>query len=130
MIVGNLQIDVSPERIADGALLDQWSEGLSLVIQNIADARTAASASRKIVITTTVKPTDSRDLLQVAIQTKVMLAPTSKATRIDLELDEAGDIIATEDIPDEMEQRDLPGMIGEEDGPKVPFTMLRKPKEE
>lgn len=86
------------EEFGGGALAEQINSELQKVINNIADPNTKATQMRKLNLTITFKPNESRNLSQVNISAKSTLAtavPFETNIFIDKDL-KTGQVLASE----------------------------------
>lgn len=67
--------DVSLENIRGGAAIEMFDHELQRVVENIADLNTDAEATRKVVLTVTIKPNATRDDAVYLIGAEAKLAP-------------------------------------------------------
>ena len=82
---------------AGGALAEQINCELQKVLENIADPNTDAEKSRKLTITMTFKPDETREDVKVSFVSRATLVPIkSIATRIIVDRDKSGQIVAAE----------------------------------
>ncbi|MPW26235.1 hypothetical protein GC105_10590 [Alkalibaculum sp. M08DMB] len=83
--------------IAKGALEEQFEVEFQSLLENIADLNTEPKAARKITITLTVKPAESRNIADITFQTKASLVPSkSISTNVYIDKDKSGKIIVGE----------------------------------
>lgn len=73
---------INIEEFAGGALTAQINRAIEDITRNIQDPNTDATATRKITVTITFKPAESRSLTPAGIQTKLALAPSLGAATV------------------------------------------------
>lgn len=105
-------------RMAKGAFEERVDYDMTKVIDNILDPNTKATEKRKITLTIEMKPDDDRRIIQVAVQTKVTLAPTNPvATALCMTTDRDGKPLIAEMVPQVPGQLDIDG--AEQPRPKL-----------
>ncbi len=83
--------EVNVLELARGAILEQIEMEQTNIMANILDPNTDAKKARKLTITLTFKPDDSREYVAVEAQAKTALAPIMPiSTRIMVEADSDG----------------------------------------
>lgn len=65
--------------VANGALLEKANLAVKQIFQNIYDPNTEPTKARKLTMTVTFKPNESRDLATALIDVKTALAPAKGA---------------------------------------------------
>jgi len=109
--------------LAGGALEEALLYGLQEVMNNIDDPNTPAKASRKLVLTVTFKPNDSRTVSETELSVKTTLAPAKAiTTTLLMERDGKGQMIASEMYGKDHNQ----GVLPLEDGVVVPIGQQAK----
>ena len=68
-----IKLDLS--QIGDGGLQEKVDKELERVIANILDPNTETKTARKLAITLTMKPDDTRQTVATAMEVKSTLAP-------------------------------------------------------
>ncbi|MFC4768712.1 replication terminator protein [Effusibacillus consociatus] len=82
---------------ADGAVAERFNLELKKVLENIADPNTDPKKARKITLTVTVKADEKRDIANVSIQTKTVVAPAREIeTKIVMDYDNTGSVVGAE----------------------------------
>lgn len=107
------------ETLAGGALKEKLNSELDKVLENIADPNTKDTKTRKLTISISFKPNEERDLAEVAIEAKTVLAPAMPSkTKIIIDRDlESGKVVAAEfknQLPGQVELS-IPSADQEED---------------
>lgn len=67
-------------QMARGAIQERADYEITKIIENIVDVNTSATAARKLTVTLTLKPDDSRQNIAVGVVAKSTLAPTNPVT--------------------------------------------------
>lgn len=67
--------EISILELARGAVMEQVNNEMSRVMANILDPNTEPKATRKLTITLTFKPDESREIVATTAQAKATLAP-------------------------------------------------------
>ena len=103
---------INMEEFANGAFSAQVNRAMEEVTKNIQDPNTDATATRKITVTITFKPAETRNFTPAGVQTKTTLAPEMGAvTAISMGRDlKTGEVEAVEignQIPGQVEIKDL-----------------------
>lgn len=100
---------ITLENLVGGGLEERFSDALDKTIENILDPNTEAKAKRKLVITVTIAPEESRGHAAVAVECETKLvAPKALLTRAYLGMDRrSGQLMACEDNPEQL-QLELP----------------------
>lgn len=98
------------ETLAGGALKERLNSELEKVLENISDPNTKDTKVRKLNISISFKPSEERDLAEVSIETKSLLAPAMPSkTKILIDRDlQSGKIHASEfknQIPGQVEMK-------------------------
>lgn len=84
-------------KMAGGALFQRFNESMEKVAENIADPNTKATATRKVTITLTFKPTEQRDIVSGTVDVKTTLAqPEGSGLAIIVGMDETGKVKSAE----------------------------------
>lgn len=96
------------DTLAGGALKERLNVELEKVLENIADPNTKDTKARKLTINISFKPNKQRDLAEVSIEAKSLLAPAMPSeTKIVIDRDlESGKVVAAEfknQIPGQVE---------------------------
>lgn len=96
------------DTLAGGALKERLNTELEKVLENIADPNTKDTKTRKLNISISFKPNEERDLAEVSIEAKTVLAPAAPSkTKIIIDRDlESGKVVAAEfknQIPGQVE---------------------------
>lgn len=74
---------VSLENLGRGAAVELFDDGLQKVLANINDLNTSAKTTRQVTLKVTIKPSENRDIAEVAIECVPKLAPVAPVgTRI------------------------------------------------
>jgi len=71
---------VSLENLGRGAAVEQFDDALQKVLININDPNTPAKANRQVTLKVTIKPSENRDIANVAIEVTPKLAPAQPTT--------------------------------------------------
>jgi len=98
------------DELAGGALAERFQDGLNEVLANIFDPNTDPLKTRKLSLTLTLKPNQTRDMASVDIDAKTTLAPP-RAVQTVLYIGcnkETGEVMATEVT------KEIPGQINME----------------
>nr|MDD3021825.1 replication terminator protein [Alphaproteobacteria bacterium] len=83
--------------IAGGGVEEKLQYALSEVAANIADPNTDAKKARKVTMTLTIKPNESRMIANVDIDVKTSLAaPVGISTTLMIDRDKEGKVVASE----------------------------------
>lgn len=83
--------------LGNGAVAERFNYELKKVLENIADVNTDHKKTRKLQVTITMKPNESRDIADVQIQVKPTLVPAKETnTSIVLGYDKNGEIAGAE----------------------------------
>src|SRR5690554_2038454 len=92
--MGNM---INLEKFAGGALAEKFNIGLKEVLENIADPNTEPKKKRKLTVELTFDPDEERELsiVDIIVKTK-LVSPKSVATKILIDKDGKGGIIASE----------------------------------
>lgn len=69
------KINFKLSEIAHGAVQVKLDRAMTAVAQNILDPNTTAKAKRKVIITITIAPDETRSTAQIEVGTKTTLAP-------------------------------------------------------
>lgn len=69
------KINFKLSEIAHGAVQVKLDRAMTSVAQNILDPNTTAKAKRKVIITITIAPDETRSTAQIEVGTKTTLAP-------------------------------------------------------
>ena len=89
--------DLSFATLAGGGVEEKLQYALKEVAENIADPNTDAKKVRKITMTLTLKPNESRMVTNVDIDVKTSLvAPMGISTTLMIDRDSTGKIVASE----------------------------------
>ena len=67
-------------QMARGAIQERADYEITKILDNILDPNTSATAARKLTITLTLKPDDTRQNIAVGVVAKSTLAPTNPVT--------------------------------------------------
>lgn len=87
----------SIESLADGAIAEQINSSIEKVLENISDLNTPYKTKRKLNITLVFDADESREMSEVGITIKPVLAPaTPTKTRIIIDRDNKGKIVSAE----------------------------------
>lgn len=90
-------IETSVLEMAKGAILEQTDNEMTKIMSNILDPNTDPKKARKLTITLTFKPDESREFVSLEAQAKSTIAPIMPiATRMILEADKDGNPKAME----------------------------------
>lgn len=69
-------------KLADGTIVEKLNRELEKISQNIIDKNTYPKKERKITLTLSFKPTESRDFVKTTITTKTTLATETEVDTI------------------------------------------------
>lgn len=95
-------------------------EAMTEALENIVDGRTEAKKTRKIQVTITLRPDESRRYIGVSVETKVSLPPPSPTeTSLFIAAADEDEIVCVENVPK------LPGQIGPDGVTEEPAPVLR-----
>lgn len=114
---------INLEQFAGGELTAQVNRELETVTRNIQDPNTEAKKARKITVSITIKPNESRDVSIVSVEAKSTLVPALGAVTMlrmgkDLRTGEVEAVEAvTGQIPGQMSVADMPGVMPEDKKP-------------
>lgn len=107
------QIFKSILELKQGAFIEVTDLALSKVIQNIRDVNTSPTKARKLTITITLKPDDSRQNIAVGFDVKETLAPVN--SQVTMLYDNGANVLEmTPSIPGQV---DMNGNV--QDGPPI-----------
>ena len=67
---------VSLETLGQGAAVEMFSDELRIVLENVLDPNTKATATRSVTLKLTIKPDDDRAFASTALECTSKLAPT------------------------------------------------------
>lgn len=67
-------------QMARGAIQERADYEITKILDNVLDPNTSATAARKLTITLTLKPDDTRQNIAVGVVAKSALAPTNPVT--------------------------------------------------
>ena len=99
--------------LGGGAAIERFQDELERVVANILDPNTEATKVRKITLTVSLKPHESREFAQAALRVTSSLAPAKDVGELAFfGRMRTGEIVATRRDPRQME-------IGEEGEPDV-----------
>ena len=89
--------ELSFSTLAGGGVEEKLQYALNEVAENIADPNTDAKKARKVTMTLTLKPNESRMVTNVDIDVKTSLAaPMGISTTLMIDRDNTGKIVASE----------------------------------
>jgi hypothetical protein len=87
----------SLDSLARGAVAERFGTELDTVLRNILDPNTKATAARKITLTVTLKPDDTRSVVAMLVEAKAGVAPALPVTTaLQLGVTADGVVMATE----------------------------------
>lgn len=87
----------SLDALARGAVAERFGAELDVALRNIMDPNTKATASRKITLAITLKPDETRSVVQMVIEAKCAPAPAQPvSTALQLGVTAEGVVVATE----------------------------------
>ncbi len=103
---------INLEQLANGAFSEQINRELERVTQNIQDPNTDAKATRKVVVTITLKPNEQRNIVTTGVDAKSTLAPSLGAVTVfsmgrDLKTGEVEAIEVGNQLPGQMSFDDV-----------------------
>lgn len=105
------------DQIAGGALAEKFNDEMAKVLENIYDPNTEAEKARTITISIKVQPDQDRDSAVLTINcVSKIVAPKAVATRVYIDKDDEGNVVASEIT------KTMPGQIsleGEVTNPKI-----------
>lgn len=91
------KIDLKLSGLASGGVQENFDMEVKKILENIQDPNTEADKPRKLVLTLTFLPDESRELVKLDSQVKLTLAPTkSVTTNLITGLNVNGEVEATE----------------------------------
>lgn len=76
------KINFKLSEIAHGAVQVKLDRAMTSVAQNILDPNTTAKAKRKVIITITIAPDETRSTAQIEVGTKTTLAPEESVATV------------------------------------------------
>lgn len=106
-------------QMARGAIQERCDYEIAKILENILDPNTSATAARKLTITLTLKPDDTRKNIAVGVVAKSTLSPTNPVT--------TSLFVADEDTIVEMVPQ-VPGQLdldGQEEAPAPVLKMIK-----
>ncbi len=106
-------------QMARGAIQERADYEITKILENILDPNTSATAARKLTITLTLKPDDTRQNIAVGVVAKSTLSPTNPVT--------TSLFVADEDTIVEMVPQ-VPGQLdldGQEEAPAPVLKMIK-----
>jgi hypothetical protein len=87
----------SLDALARGAVAERFGAELDVALRNIMDPNTKATAARKITLAITLKPDETRSVVQMSIEAKAAVAPAQPvSTALQLGVTADGVVMATE----------------------------------
>ena len=87
----------SLDALARGAVAERFGDELHRVLQNILDPNTKATAARKVTLTVTMKPDETRSIVSMLVDAKSAIAPAQPvSTALQLGITADGVVMATE----------------------------------
>lgn len=88
---------INLSEFADGAVAERFNIELRKVLENIADPNTDPKKARKVTLTVTLKADEQRDIANVSVQAKTVLAPAKQIeTKIVMDYDGDGYVTGAE----------------------------------
>ena len=92
-----MQENISLKTLASGAVEERFNDALVEVLKNIVDPNTEFKTKRKIVLTVTFSPVESRDFAAINCDAKMTLAPQKTVTTgLFIGIDQKGVAVAAE----------------------------------
>ncbi|MBQ4899332.1 replication terminator protein [Paenibacillus sp. Marseille-P2973] len=124
-------MNINLNDLAEGAVGERFDLELQKVLDNIQDPNTDWKKARKLTLTLTIQPDETREIAVVGIDAKTTLAPArGLATKIIMGRDGRGQIVGAElksGVKDQM-MIDNDGDVADDRGQKVSY-LQKKQKE-
>ncbi|QSR02669.1 hypothetical protein J0J36_03090 [Lactococcus sp. LG1074] len=91
------KIDLNLSSLASGGVQENFDMEVKKLLENVQDPNTDAEKPRKLVMTLTLQPDESRELIKLDSQIKLTMAPTkSVTTNLIAGLNQSGEVEAQE----------------------------------
>lgn len=116
---GDLYTKKSILEMARGAIQERADYEITKILENILDPNTSATAARKLTLTLTLKPDDTRQNIAVGVVAKSTLAATNPVTTTLYVADEETIVEMVPQVPGQLD------MDGQEEG-AAPMLKLIK----